>query len=161
MNNGQAMTFNWCPAGTYQKGGVYKTEVIHANGFWIAKHEVTQGQYEKIMLENPSAWKNEFAPVSDVDLAKCKEFCSKITQNEQAAGRLPAGWEYRLPSASQWEYACRAGSTTKYAHGDDVARLVDYAWTRVNSGFKAHEVGQKLANPWGHPRHARKYYGIV
>ncbi len=101
------------------------------------------------MLENPSAWKNEFAPVSDVDLAKCKEFCSKLTQNEQAAGRLPTGWEYRLPNASQWEYACRAGSTTKYAHGDDVARLVDYAWTRVNSGFKAHEVGQKLANPWG------------
>ena len=69
------------------------------------------------------------------------EFCRKLSAQE--------GEEYRLPTEAEWEYACRAGTTTAYSFGDDVSLLGEYAWHRGNMVNATHTVGEKLPNPWG------------
>ena len=69
------------------------------------------------------------------------EFCRKLSDQERV--------EYRLPNEAEWEYACRAGTTTTYSFGDDESQLGKYAWFDVNSGYETHSVGQKEPNAWG------------
>lgn len=98
--------------------------------FWLGMTEVTQAQWTAVMGTNPSEFKGPRGPVENVNWLDAHEFLRRLNA-------LPTGFVFRLPAEVEWEYACRAGSTTRYAHGDDAARLGKHAWFRDNSG--AHE----------------------
>jgi len=120
-----------------------------SQGYWMGKYEVTQGQYESIMRENPSNFKGSDNPVEKVNWNDSVSFCRKLTDQERRAGRLPEGYEYRLPTEAEWEYAGRGGSSsrsTRYAGSNDAK---DVAWYSRNSDRKTHPVGRKQANELG------------
>ena len=128
------------------------TQVIFESGFWMGKYEVTQREYEKIMGANPSWFQGESSlPVDRVTWEEAVGYCARLTQTEFAAGRLPLGYVYRLPTEAEFEYACRAGTTTRYNYGDDLdySQLANYAWYSANSGATTHPVWQKKTNLWG------------
>lgn len=82
--------------------------------------------------------------MENVSWEDCREFLDKL--NAKAGGQ---GWKFVLPTDAQWEYACRAGSTTKYSFGDDAGTLGEYAWYVANAEWKTHPVGEKKPNAWG------------
>ena len=145
------MEFVGIPAGSFVMGspqdeeGRDLDEVQHevriSRGFWMGKYEVTQGQWEAVMGANPSGFDRCGArcPVEQVSWEDVQGFIRRL--NERESGN---GYEYRLPTEAEWEYAARAG-TTGARHGE----LDSIAWYGNNSGFKAHPVGQKRANAWG------------
>jgi len=96
------------------------------------------------MGSNPSGLKGPKNPVESVSWDQCQAFLTKL--DAKTGGQ---GGKFALPTEAQWEYACRAGSTTKYCCGDDEARLGDHAWSKENAGEKTHPVGQKKPNAWG------------
>jgi formylglycine-generating enzyme required for sulfatase activity len=111
------------PARWNQEGP--QTRVTLSQGFWMGKHEVTQGEYLAVMGSNPSYFTtaNGYGtdlsrPVETVSWHEAVAYCAALTARERAAGRLPAGYEYRLPTEAQWEYACRAGTTTPFHYGN-------------------------------------------
>ena len=115
---------------------------VQVNSFAIGKYPVTQAQYQAVMGTNPSFFKNNPQnPVENVNWNDAQAFCQKLSQI--------TGKTYRLPTEAEWEYACRAGTTTRYYFGDDANQLEDYAWYDGNSGGKTHPVGQKKPNAWG------------
>jgi hypothetical protein len=112
------------------------------SSFAIGKYPVTQEQYQAVMEINPSRFKNNPQnPVEKVSWDDAQAFCQKLSQI--------TGKTYRLPTEAEWEYACRAGTTTDYYFGDDANKLGDYAWYGENSEGTTHPVGQKLPNTWG------------
>jgi sulfatase modifying factor 1 len=139
------MELIWCPPGGYVRGGDGELahQVILTKGFYLGKFEVTQEQYKKVMEVNPSKFKGDKLPVEMVSWNDAVEFCDELNKNE----RIPRGWEFALPTEAQWEYACRAGTTTAYSWGDNITpQLANYN----ESGFKKTvEVGSYVANPWG------------
>ena len=117
---------------------------------FMAVTEVTQAQWEAIMHTNPSPkHRGPNVPVSGVSYFACREFCRRVSLVERAAGLLPDGVGYRLPTEAEWEYACRAGATTQYCFGDDQSELGGYGWYKGNSNQEPHEVGKKKPNAWG------------
>ena len=116
------------------------------SAFWIGVYEVTQSQYKSVMGSNPSHFKGANKPVDSVSWSDAVAFCVRLSSlpAEVAAGRV-----YRLPTEAEWEYACRAGTTTAYGFGDDEKDLGKYAWFGDNSGKRTHGVGEKLPNGWG------------
>jgi formylglycine-generating enzyme required for sulfatase activity len=129
-----------------------QTRVTLRRGFWMAKYPVTQAVYHSAIGENPACFNgDEQRPVESVSWTEATNYCAKLTDQERRAGRLPAGYAYRLPTEAEWEYACRAGTTTRFSYGDDpgYSQLGKYAWHGANSDGTTHIVGQKLANPWG------------
>lgn len=128
------------------------TEVIFPLGFWMGKHEVTQREYEKVMTTNPSWFKGDSSrPVEQVSWDEAVAYCTRLTQMEFLSGRLPPGYAYRLPTEAEFEYACRAGTTTRFNYGDDLdySQLPEYAWYSANSEQASHPVGQKKPNGFG------------
>ena len=127
-------------------------EVTISKGFYLGKYEVTQGQWEGVMGTTPWRGKDYVRSGSDypavyVSWDDAQEFISRL--NSAAGSEV-----YRLPSEAEWEYACRAGTTTRWSFGDDESQLTHYAWygayRRGDVGEKyGHRVGTKRANPWG------------
>jgi len=107
-----------------------QTPVTISRGFWMGRYEVTQGEYREVMGTNPSfhnGLKNGTnygtdlsRPVEQVRWGNAVAYCDALTAREQAAGRLPAGYAYRLPTEAEWEYSCRAGTTTPFYLGEDL-----------------------------------------
>jgi formylglycine-generating enzyme required for sulfatase activity len=121
--------------------------VTFTKGFRMAKTEVTQAQWKRLMGNNPSKFKEAGpdAPVETVSWNDCRAFLVKL--NKVSLDRK--GITFRLPTEAEWEYACRAGTETAYYFGDDAAKLGGYAWYGENSGMKTHPVAQKKPNAWG------------
>ncbi len=152
LRNSIGMELKLIPAGKFMMGEAgggsdeIPHEVILTKPYYIGVHEVTNAQWKRLMGSVPSEWKEADRPVEQVNWEDAVEFCEKLSAmpEERAAGRV-----YRLPTEAEWEYACRAGATTKYCFGDDESRLGEYGWFDKNSGRQTHPVGQKKANAWG------------
>jgi len=141
----------WIPPGKFMLGSPAEepgkdadeqpqTAVTLTRGFWLGKSEVTQGEWQAIMGNNPSHFTGagERAPVEQISWEDAMEFCRRITDRERQAGRLPDGYCYTLPTEAQWEYACRAGSAEA-----DADTLASRAWFGADSGNTPHPVAQK------------------
>lgn len=120
------------------------TRVTLTAGFWLGVTEVTQAQWTAVMGKNPSAHRGDNLPVESVTWTEAREFCRRLSEREQAGGRLPPGFAFTLPTEAQWEFACRSGTTGDYA-GDPGAM----AWHGGNSGYETHPVRTKRPNAWG------------
>ena len=110
--------------------------------FYLGRYPVTQQQWETVMGNNPSHFKGGNLPVETVSWYDAQAFIQKLNA-------LSGKQNYRLPTEAEWEYACRAGSTSKFFFGNDYDQLGEYAWYDGNSGQTTHPVGQKKPNEWG------------
>jgi len=129
--NGLGMVFCWCPRGTFLMGSPpdepermdseNQVQVTLSRGFWLGKYQVTQQEYEQLMGTNPSDFKGKRYPVEQVSWEDSVRFCTAFTKKERRAGRIPEGWVFSLPTEAQWEYACRAGTTTATAFGNQLS----------------------------------------
>ena len=133
-----------------------------SKGFYLGQYEITQAQYEAVMTGNtdglnakPSNWPNNpNRPVEMVSWTDIQTFLTRLNSAEQASGNLPSGWSYVLPTESQWEYACRAGTSTAYFWGNDInSSRANYNWSGSyidgNDSKQTVDVGQFAPNSWG------------
>lgn len=158
LPGGATMEMVWIEPGTFLFGspphedpniiGIEhpQSQVTISRGFYLGKFELTQGQWESVMGDDPwrnSTWKGPNLPITFISWFDVQSFLQQL--NEAIGSTV-----YRLPTEAEWEYACRAGTTTSWSFGDDPSLLGDYAWYAGNtcppSGC---EVGLKLPNPWG------------
>ena len=166
-----SMEMIFCPPGTFTMGsptsetgrGGDETQhqVTLTNGFYLGKYEVTQAQYQTVMNGNseglsadPSHFKGSNRPVERASWEDAQIFLTRLNSIEQSAGRLPNGWKYVLPTEAEWEYACRAGTTTAYSWGNDInSSRANYNWdggyNDGNDSKQTVNIGQFSANPWG------------
>jgi formylglycine-generating enzyme required for sulfatase activity len=175
------MQLCWCPPGRFTMGsppgeperrpGEDQVEVTLTRGFWAGMFEVTQGDWTRIAGTLPGPLTEELPagddyPVGNVNFAEAEAFCRTLTQRARKAGELPDGWEFRLPTEAQWEYACRAGTTTATSFGDSLGRRQANFKGKPYNGAgdegpplgKAATVGSYPANRWGlHDMHGNTF----
>ncbi len=163
INQGERMTFNFCPAGSFMMGSPTsernrrenenQVQVRISQGFWMGQTEVTQRQWAAVMGSNPSSFKGDGLPVEQVSWEDAQAFIAKLNQS---AARL-GGWKYALPSEAQWEYACRAGRNTPFGIGESLSSHEanfdgNYPYGTTQKGpylGKTANVGSYAANAWG------------
>ena len=133
--------FEFCPiyAGSFRMGA---NDAKIDRDFYLGRYPVTQQQWQAVMGDNPSQFKGERLPVENVSWDNVQTFIEHLNV-------LSGNQTYCLPTEIEWEYACRAGSTSTYYFGDDASRLGEYAWYNGNSGKTTHPVGEKKPNSWG------------
>jgi len=146
LGNGVQLEMIAIPGETFRMGSNdYDDEKpihqVNIQPFYLGTYSVTQEQYQGIMGMNPSRFKGAKRPVETVSWHNGVEFCKRLSQK--------TGKHYRLPSEAEWEYACRAGTQTKYYFGDDENQLDAYAWYSGSSKKETHPVGQKKPNQFG------------
>jgi formylglycine-generating enzyme required for sulfatase activity len=146
--------FRWCPAGTFIMGSPLTEkrrnpeEIQHrvtlSKGFWMGETPITQKQWIKIMGENPCYFSyGEDRPVEQVSWDDCQIYVKVLN-----SFTMPQ-YSVSLPTEAQWEYACRAGTTTAYHFGETAKLIGKHAWYQNNSDNRTHSVKQKRPNPWG------------
>ena len=162
LENSIGIQLKLLPAGTFTMGqpGGGPDETPHqvslTKPFYMGVYEVTNAQWKQVMGSVsepwwplgsvPSHWRDDDRPVEKLMWPHAVEFCKRLSAlpEERKAGRV-----YRLPTEAEWEYACRAGTDTRYSFGDNESELGEYAWFEGNAGNETHPVGQKKPNAWG------------
>jgi formylglycine-generating enzyme required for sulfatase activity len=153
FTNSIGMEFVLIPTGEFEMGSPEHEENRESNegpvryvkikkAFYMGRYEVTQKEWREVMGNNPPYFWDNNLPADMVSWNNVQEFIRKLNEREGMC-------RYRLPSEAEWEYACRAGTTTRYSFGDSESRLDDYAWYENNSDNKVHPVGLKLPNSYG------------
>ena len=152
LGGGVTMKLMLIPAGKFTMGSPLdepnrvanegpQHEVTISRPFYMGVYEVTQEQYRAVMGENPSWFQGPARPVDGVSWEQATEFCKRVSQK--------TGRTVKLPTEAQWEYACRAGSRTRYSFGDDEKQLADYAHFAQPFDAGTLPVGRKKPNAWG------------
>jgi formylglycine-generating enzyme required for sulfatase activity len=139
----------WIAPGTFIMGDMSNgpAHLVHlTRGYWLGRTEVTQAQWQAVMGGNPAKFPGATRPVEQVSWNEATEFCRRLTASEKNAGRVPPGYEYRLPTDAEWERACQAGTTDEY---DSHGALDTLGWYKENAQEKTHEVATKAPNAWG------------
>jgi formylglycine-generating enzyme required for sulfatase activity len=176
----------WIPCGTFTMGSPDselgrhsnegpQTQVTISQGFWMGKYAVTQAEYQSVMGTNPSRFTTQDGPggnpippdltrpVEQISWNDAVAYCAALTSHEQSAGRLPAGYTYRLPTNAEREYACRAGTTTPFHCGNELrsgmANFYGYYEYLVGDPYHSNpsgaflgrttSVGSYAPNAWG------------
>jgi formylglycine-generating enzyme required for sulfatase activity len=168
----------WCPPGRFRMGSPpgeperrpdeTPVEVTLSRGFWMGKYEVTHGQWKRVAGEFPGTLlpgETDDFPVHSINYLEAEGFCRKLTESASTSGELPEGWAFRLPTEAQWEYACRAGSTTATAFGDSLSsKQANFQGKPYNGAEEGPSrggpapVGSYPANAWGlHDLHGNVY----
>ena len=153
-----AIPGGWFEMGS-TKGGDDESPVhkVWISPFWMDRYEVVQEQFKKFQFPDPSHFKNPENPLDQINWTDATMYCN---ERSLAEGLEPCYdeeiWDcnfaangYRLPTEAEWEYACRAGTNSKYSFGGAIQKLKAHAWFADNSSGKTHPVGRKQPNPWG------------
>jgi formylglycine-generating enzyme required for sulfatase activity len=166
LNGSVEMEMIWAPAGTFimgspesekgrQAGREKQHEVILESGFFLGKYEVTQLQYQAVMQDltgninyKPSHFDGIDRPVEKVSWNDAQIFIKRLNQYASKMKMIPFGWRFSLPTESEWEYACRAGTQTTYSWGNTI-RETDTNGASPNGAKETRKVGSYDPNPWG------------
>ena len=158
--NSVGMQFKLIPHGKFKMGSAvdnrfhqkdeYQHEVVITDDYWLGTHEVTQRQWAKVVGRGPWAGETDMREgdqnaASYISWEDAVEFCLRLS--------IEDGYEYRLPTEAEWEYACRANTDTMFNYGNSVEELGDYSWLDVNASYRgdsySHEIGEKKPNQFG------------
>jgi formylglycine-generating enzyme required for sulfatase activity len=163
------LRFCWCPSGNFRMGSPLsepdrradegQVSVTLSRGFWTGKYEVTQRQWTAVVGSFPKEQdkgEGDDFPVHWVSYIEAEDFCRRLTERARASSDLPRDWAVRLPTEAQWEYACRAGSTTTTSFGDRLTPA--HANFKESSIGRASKAGSYPANGWGlHDMHGNEW----
>lgn len=131
-----------------RSGDETQHQVTISRSFYMQTTQTTQGQWKRVMGKNPSRLTNWFVinednyPVTNVSWYDVQEFIKKLNNTESVK-------KYRLPTEAEWEYACRAGTTTSFHTGNTEKDLLRAGWVKLFTNTKYHRIAQKTPNAWG------------
>jgi formylglycine-generating enzyme required for sulfatase activity len=156
LGSGMKCELVWIPPGSFMMGsldsqtGMLRESPQHrvtiGKGFWMSKYEITEEQWQHVMAGDADLANGPKNPVDNVSWDDCQRFILKLNALNT---RLPDIGPFRLPTEAEWEYACRAGTTTRFNTGNSDSDLARAGWFFSNSGMAKHPVGQKAPNVLG------------